>query len=52
VGDGWLIKLNNSGTVLWQKRFGSKLDDQFFAIASAPWNGFVVTVSAGALKAM
>jgi PKD repeat protein len=43
ASDVYLVKYDNSGTVLWAKRFGGALDDAFTALAVDP-NGDLVAV--------
>ena len=41
--DMWLIKLNNSGDIQWQKTFGGAGDDTAYSIQQTSGGGYVVT---------
>lgn len=43
-GDAWVVKLNNDGTVAWEKRYGGNSDEYAFSIreADTPGSGFIV----------
>ncbi len=41
-GDFWLIKLNNTGDLLWNKALGGSADDTPFSIQQTNDNGFIV----------
>ncbi|MES2484821.1 MAG: hypothetical protein V4581_02585, partial [Bacteroidota bacterium] len=43
--DVWIVKLNTTGTVLWQKLYGTSTFDDFNGIAEMPDGGFMVTCS-------
>ncbi|MCX6296904.1 MAG: T9SS type A sorting domain-containing protein [Bacteroidetes bacterium] len=42
-GDCWIIKLDNSGTIIWQKTFGGTLNDNGQSIALTADGGYIVT---------
>src|ERR1041385_7406487 len=44
-GDFWIIKMNASGVLLWQKSYGGSADDGAFSIAQTSDSGFVVAGS-------
>ena len=44
-GDFWIIKLNASGVLIWQKTFGGTADDGAFSIAQTSDSGFIVAGS-------
>lgn len=49
--DGWVVALDDKGTVLWQRTYGGALDDSFSALAALPDGGFLLvgsTFSSGA----
>ncbi len=39
--DGWVIKIDGSGTIVWQKSFGGTLDDYFTDITLCSDGGFI-----------
>jgi hypothetical protein len=41
--DVWILRLNNSGTVLWKKNFGGSNYDMAHAIAATPDGGIAIT---------
>jgi hypothetical protein len=41
-GDGWLIKLNGAGNLVWQKPFGGTNNDSFGQILAIPDKSYVV----------
>ena len=41
-GDVWLLRLDANGNLLWEKTYGSTLQDYGLAIANTPDNGFIV----------
>lgn len=40
--DFWILKLDNSGTIQWQKTYGGSADDAAFSIAQAADGGYIV----------
>ena len=40
--DYWLLKMDLSGAILWQKRYGGTNDDQAFEVQQTADNGFVL----------
>jgi uncharacterized protein YegL len=40
--DGWVIKLNADGDLLWQKRMGMETDDKFFSVSECSDYGFIL----------
>lgn len=48
--DGWLIRLDRNGQLLWDRTFGGSQEDTFFAISATKDGGFAMvgsTVAAG-----
>jgi hypothetical protein len=45
AGDVWVIKLNPSGVLQWEKSYGGSGDDGAFAIAQTADSGFVIAAS-------
>ena len=43
VEDAWLLKINNLGTILWQKCFGGSSGDNSFSMEMTTDGGFVMT---------
>lgn len=43
--DGWVIKLNSTGDIMWQKLLGGSLNDFFNKVASTSDGGYIVTGS-------
>ncbi|MBL7826572.1 MAG: T9SS type A sorting domain-containing protein [Saprospiraceae bacterium] len=41
--DGWIIRLNEQGNLLWQKTIGGSLKDYFTSVAPTPDNGFIIS---------
>src|SRR6186997_395019 len=41
-GDFWVIKLNASGVLQWQKSYGGSADDGAFSVAQTADSGFVI----------
>ena len=40
--DVWVVRLDSSGTVLWQRAYGGPADDRAYVIQEAPGGGFIV----------
>ncbi len=40
--DGWLVKTNASGGMLWDKSYGSFIYDGFYSVATTPDGGFIL----------
>ncbi len=40
--DGWIIKIDSSGTLLWQRCLGGTKDDMFYSIGKTGSNGYIV----------
>ena len=40
--DAWVVRLDSSGTVLWQRAYGGPADDRAYVIQEAPGAGFIV----------
>lgn len=43
--DAWLVRLNASGALVWEKRFGGSGDDEAYAVKALPDGGFLVGAS-------
>jgi uncharacterized delta-60 repeat protein len=43
--DAWLLRLNNTGGVIWQKAYGGKGDDVAFSVGQTSDGGFIVAGS-------
>lgn len=41
--DYWVVKLNNSGAIVWQKTFGGSGDDQALAVQQTADGGYIVS---------
>jgi hypothetical protein len=41
--DFWLVKLNSSGNIMWQKTYGGSADDVSMSIAAANGGGYLLT---------
>jgi len=41
--DGYLIKINNQGDMLWSNAYGTNNNERFYYIDNGPNNGFVIT---------
>ena len=48
--DGWLIRLDGAGEVLWQRVYGTNKDDRFAAVLETP-DGYVVSAYSSGLGA-
>lgn len=42
-GDAWILKINNSGGILWQKCFGGSSDDQVNSILQTDDGGYITS---------
>lgn len=42
IGDYWIVKLNNTGGIQWQKTLGGDKDDILFALTQTQDGGFVI----------
>ena len=42
VGDLWLVKIDRTGSLLWQKCYGSVYDEQAISISLTPDSGFIL----------
>lgn len=40
--DGWIVKLDNTGEIKWQKSIGDKYDNQFYSIKETTDRGFII----------
>ena len=47
-GDGWLIKLDDTGGIVWQKVMGSSGYDFFNTVCNTPDSGYIIVGAAGA----
>ena len=45
VGDGWLIKVSNTGELLWEKTFGGSSSENFYRIFPASQNTYFIIAS-------
>ncbi|OJW83481.1 MAG: hypothetical protein BGO69_08395 [Bacteroidetes bacterium 46-16] len=43
LGDCWIVKTDSSGTIEWEKTFGTSLDDAAYAILQTEDSGFIFT---------
>ncbi len=41
--DAYILKLNNSGAVIWEKTYGGYSDEQIISVCPALYGGFVIT---------
>jgi len=41
VNDGWVVKLDKDGNILWQKALGGSDFDTFYSIAESPDGGYI-----------
>ncbi|WBV61945.1 T9SS type A sorting domain-containing protein [Chryseobacterium camelliae] len=41
--DFWIVKLGNTGNILWEKRFGGSGEDNAYSIAQTTDNGYIVS---------
>lgn len=41
IGDYWIVKLDTSGTIVWQKTIGGDQDDNLFALIATKDGGYV-----------
>lgn len=46
IKDGWLIKLDDGGNLIWEKNFGGSQDDRFYTVGFIPGEGFFAAGSA------
>ncbi len=46
--DGWLLRLDKDGKVLWEKTFGGAEEDALFSVAALPDGGAIATGAHGA----
>ncbi len=42
INDYWVVRINGSGTKLWDKRFGGNSREELFAVKETPDGGFVL----------
>lgn len=42
IGDFWIIKINDEGTIEWQKTYGGNQDEQLYAIHQTKDGGYIV----------
>lgn len=42
IGDYWIVKINNTGAILWQQTIGGNLDDDLFILSATQDGGFIV----------
>ncbi len=40
IKDGWLIKLDDNGNLIWENNFGGSQDDRFYTAGIVPGQGF------------
>lgn len=48
-GDVWLVRLNDQGDMLWQRKYGGPLSDVGNALAALPDGGLLFTASIGSM---
>lgn len=41
--EAWVVKLSNSGNLLWQKCLGGSINDQFFSVQTTSDEGYIIT---------
>jgi len=41
VEDGWLVKIDTNGNVIWQRNYGGSAPDDIYAVTATPDSGFV-----------
>lgn len=49
--DGWLIKLDGSGSIVWQRVYGEHEGDDFWSVAETPDGSLLVAGTGGTLDA-
>jgi hypothetical protein len=42
-GDGWVVKLDSTGSIQWQKCLGGSFDDWAYSVSQTDEGGFIVT---------
>ncbi|MSQ82782.1 MAG: hypothetical protein EXR77_07680 [Myxococcales bacterium] len=45
--DGWLVRLNSSGSVVWRHTYGASGDQRFFSVAATDDGGFAAVGDSG-----
>lgn len=48
MNDYWIVKLNSSGNIQWQKTYGSSMEDRGLSVAQTTDGGYIVAGTAGA----
>jgi len=43
IMDAWVVKINGTGTLQWEKTYGGRLQDRATSIATTPDGGYIVT---------
>jgi hypothetical protein len=46
-GDGWIVKLNNVGTIDWQRCYGGERSDFLYSVKPTPDGGYIAVGTAG-----
>lgn len=47
LGDVWVVRVNEAGDLIWQRKYGGPLNDEALSIASTADGGFLFTASIG-----
>lgn len=45
IRDYWIVKLGNTGNIIWEKRFGGSAEDLAYSVAQTSDNGYIVSGS-------
>lgn len=52
IGDYWIIKINGTGAIEWQKTYGSNGDDQLYVIHQTQDEGYIIGGNSNSTKAL
>lgn len=52
IGDYWIIKINNTGTIEWQKTYGGNGDNQLYVIHQTEDEGYIVGGNSNSTNAL
>ncbi|MFT3907912.1 MAG: T9SS type A sorting domain-containing protein [Ferruginibacter sp.] len=47
LDDCWIIKIDNSGNLIWQKSYGGSMDDHAYSVRQTADGGYIVAGNAG-----